>query len=478
MMKTPAMAPTAAPRARRCSLTVTSVLASSISSRTRTCARSVTSCSAAAISCGLPDGSLVAKALEDHREQQAAGERGADLDLGALERRHLVGHRRRLEARRLVGRAGVGRRVDVAAHSGGSSSKTRCQIIVAVRCTAIEASAPRPASSPDQISRLVRSLSMKRGVLSRRAVESLADGLHDVGLRLLELLGDETEDPAREHLLDGAVEGERGELGSHVGPELPARLGAGDDVRDQLVGLADLGEMGAAEGVGRARDLDDDDLHQVGVVAVGVDDEARDRLQLVARRPLTRVGLADDLEHHVPALEEQRVEHGILGREVVVDEPVGDARLVGDVRHAAGVEALAGEDAHRRVEDLAALVLRGLLARRDGHQTGTPVPSRRLARLGSSRRMRACAARSSSAVTWPTRSGAVASTRPHGSTISERPPERMPPPASPTWLAATTNAWSSIARARTRISQWSRVVASVKAAGTTMTRAPRTASSR
>ena len=77
-----------------------------------------------------------------------------------------------------------------------------------------------------------------------------------------------------------------------------------------------------------------------------------DRVELVARR---RIGSAStsriDLEHHVPALEEQRVEHLVLGAEVVVDEPVGDARLVGDVRHAAGVEALAGEHAHGRVED-------------------------------------------------------------------------------------------------------------------------------
>jgi predicted amidohydrolase len=42
-------------------------------------------------------------------------------------------------------------------------------------------------------------------------------------------------------------------------------------------------------------------------------------------------------------------------------------------------------------------------------------------------------------------------------------------------LAATTKHWSSIARARSRISQWSRVVASVNAAGTVSTRAPRIA---
>ena len=45
-----------------------------------------------------------------------------------------------------------------------------------------------------------------------------------------------------------------------------------------------------------------------------------------------------------------------LELEVVVDEAVGDPRLVGDVGDAGRVEALAGEDADRRVEDLAALV--------------------------------------------------------------------------------------------------------------------------
>ena len=62
-------------------------------------------------------------------------------------------------------------------------------------------------------------------------------------------------------------------------------------------------------------------------------------------------------------------------------------------------------------------------------------------------------------------SGAVASTTPHGSTIIERPPERIPGACSPIWLAATTNACPSIARARSRTSQWSRVVANVNAAG-------------
>ena len=46
---------------------------------------------------------------------------------------------------------------------------------------------------------------------------------------------------------------------------------------------------------------------------------------------VARVDLGDHREHHVPALEEDGVEDLVLGLEVVVDEPVGDARLVGHV---------------------------------------------------------------------------------------------------------------------------------------------------
>ena len=91
------------------------------------------------------------------------------------------------------------------------------------------------------------------------------------------------------------------------------------------------------------------------------------------------------------------------------------------------------------------------------------------------RRISAWRSRSSSATTKVSVSGAVASTTPHGSTIIERPPERIPGACSPIWLAATTNAWPSIARARSRTSQWSRVVANVNAAGTVTISAPRTA---
>ena len=82
-------------------------------------------------------------------------------------------------------------------------------------------------------------------------------------------------------------------------------------------------------------------------------------VELLARADRLGVDLVDRGEHQLPALEEQRVEHLVLGLEVVVDEPVGDAGLVGDVRDATRVEALAREHAHRRVEDQPPLVDRG-----------------------------------------------------------------------------------------------------------------------
>ena len=59
-----------------------------------------------------------------------------------------------------------------------------------------------------------------------------------------------------------------------------------------------------------------------------------------ARGEPALVGGGDRREHHVPALEEQRVEDLLLGGEVVVDEAVCDPGLVGDVGDAAGVKAL------------------------------------------------------------------------------------------------------------------------------------------
>jgi hypothetical protein len=92
---------------------------------------------------------------------------------------------------------------------------------------------------------------------------------------------------------------------------------------------------------------------------------------------LARVELADHVEHDVPALEEERVEDLVLRAEVVVDEAVGDVRLVGDVRHAAAVEAAPREHPHGGVEDQAALVRRGGLGAGGRHQAGVGAAARR-----------------------------------------------------------------------------------------------------
>ena len=72
----------------------------------------------------------------------------------------------------------------------------------------------------------------------------------------------------------------------------PSACALRDDVGDPVVGLADLREVRRAERVRGPRDLDDDHLHQLRVVAVGVDDEAGDRVQLVARRATAVVDVA------------------------------------------------------------------------------------------------------------------------------------------------------------------------------------------
>ena len=147
----------------------------------------------------------------------------------------------------------------------------------------------------------------------------------------------------------------------------------------------------------------------------------------------------------------------------MVDEAVGDVGLAGDVRDPAGVEPLAGEDADRGVEDLAPAVdRRGLGARPSGPHlapaaigAGPAVGERRqrgadlvLARRGRARRQ-----------TKPSPSSASASTSPQGSTIIEWPAgvvvrRRLRRPGRR--RARTT--WFSIARARSRTSQWSRPV--------------------
>src|SRR6185437_10926864 len=104
------------------------------------------------------------------------------------------------------------------------------------------ARAPAPATRPAQTSRLTISFSMRRPYLSR--LEAVADRSRDKTLCLLEVGvggGDQLEDPAGEQLLDRAVEGHRGEVGIDVAAERPRGLPLGNDLRDRVVGAADLG---------------------------------------------------------------------------------------------------------------------------------------------------------------------------------------------------------------------------------------------
>ena len=196
---------------------------------------------------------------------------------------------------------------------------------------------------------------------------------------------------------------------------------------------------------------------------------------------LPRVRLVDRRQQQRPALGEELVEDLVLGGEVVVDEAVGDPRLVGDVGDPGRVKALAGEDPDRGVEDLAALVdghrgsRPGLIRPRTscGHAVG--LPGRRLASEGSDSRIRSCASRSSSAATKHSSSGAVASTTPQGSTIaSARRRRSAAAPRRPGSGRARRPGSRSPGRAAGPPSgrgRWS----AVNAEGTVTRRAPRTA---
>src|SRR2546421_11339079 len=81
--------------------------------------------------------------------------------------------------------------------------------------------------------------------------------------------------------------------------------------------------------------------------------------RLLGRGPAALFPLTDGGQHEAPRLAEDRLEHGLLRREVVVDEAVGDTGLLRDVADARVVVALAREDAHGGVEDQPSLVLRG-----------------------------------------------------------------------------------------------------------------------
>ena len=106
-----------------------------------------------------------------------------------------------------------------------------------------------------------------------------------------------------------------------------------------------------------AGDLAHEQAHEVGIVAPGAQHDLHHELELFARVVPRLFGERDGREEPPPLLAEDRLEHGVLRAEVVVDEPVGDARLAGDVADAGRLVALGGEHPNRGLEDEDPLVL-------------------------------------------------------------------------------------------------------------------------
>jgi hypothetical protein len=109
--------------------------------------------------------------------------------------------------------------------------------------------------------------------------------------------------------------------------------------------------------VGATADLANHDRDEVRVVPPGAEEDLDDPAELLVGRLVRCLDLLEALEELAPVLAEHRLEHLVLGREVVVEQAVRDARLLGDVAHARGVEPSSREHAYGCVEDLAPLLL-------------------------------------------------------------------------------------------------------------------------
>jgi hypothetical protein len=119
-----------------------------------------------------------------------------------------------------------------------------------------------------------------------------------------------------------------------------------------------------------ARHLEHEHAHEVRVPLPRAQQDLGDLAQLLTRRVARLLDAFDRLDQRAPRLAEDGAEHLLLRAEVVVQEAVRDARLLGDVADAARVVPLPGEDAHRRVQKQSALFLLGLRVRAVRHPGG------------------------------------------------------------------------------------------------------------
>ena len=162
------------------------------------------------------------------------------------------------------------------------------------------------------------------------------------------------EHPAGEQLVDAPVEDDRGKGGIEIRAELARLLAAFDDAADRLDRLHEVADP--LLHLGAPRDLADENAHDVGLVPPGAQQDRCHVPKLVARRLARPHDRVDPLDEHSPVLSEDRLEHFVLGREVVVEQAVGDAGLLGDVADTRRVEALVREHADGRVEDQTTLL--------------------------------------------------------------------------------------------------------------------------
>jgi alpha-methylacyl-CoA racemase len=162
------------------------------------------------------------------------------------------------------------------------------------------------------------------------------------------------EHPAGEQLVDAPVEDHSGKGGVEIPAELARLLAALDDAADRLDRLHEVADP--LLDLGAARDLTDEHANDVRLVPPGAQQDRRHMTKLVARRLARPHDRVDPFDEHSPVLAEDRLEHLVLGREVVVEQAVCDAGLLGDVTDTRRVEALVCEDAHGRIEDQTTLL--------------------------------------------------------------------------------------------------------------------------
>src|SRR5439155_6089429 len=167
------------------------------------------------------------------------------------------------------------------------------------------------------------------GVSSRK---SATDHLEDRPLGqgdLVVVVRELPEHPTRQHLFERAVEDPAREPRVDLRAELARLLAAGDDPLDPAEDLADL--VHPPLHLRAARDLEDEHAHEIGIARPRTQEERGNSPQLLARRLVARLDLPDRVDDLAPRVAEHRLEQRLLRLEVVVEEPVRDAGLLGDV---------------------------------------------------------------------------------------------------------------------------------------------------